>query len=142
MMLKALSCQAIQYQVRTQGFNYRVESRIKQVGYETSCNFFVHRRYLVEVVFPQGVLGQKRDVTNQVYHNVLLTVGTRSGQSCITTPPRLHPLIYHCRHCCLICTRVCIFFALVLLFVEIHVFIKIFFLGMVLFFVKKFEFIL
>ena len=80
MKLKDLSCQAIQSKLRTQGFKYRSESGINQVGYEIYQYFFIHSRYPVEVGSPPGVLDKQRGVANQIHINVLLTVGTRDGQ--------------------------------------------------------------
>ena len=80
MMMKALLCQAIQSQVHTQVFDYRVEYVIKQVGYKVFRDFFVHIRYIVEVVSPLRVLDQPHIVTNQVDLDFLFTVCTQAGQ--------------------------------------------------------------
>ena len=66
--------EAIQYQVSTQGFKYRVKSGINQVGYEMFGHFFVCSRYPLEVGFPLGVLYQPRGVTNHFYINDPLAV--------------------------------------------------------------------
>ena len=79
-IMKDILCQALQYQVYTQGFKYRIESGIKQVGYEIYQHFFVHSKYPVGFGFPLGVVDNPRVVVNQVDPNFLLTVGTRFGQ--------------------------------------------------------------
>ena len=80
MKLKDLSCQAIQSKLRTQGFKYRSESGINQVGYEIYQYFFIHSRYPVEVGSPLGVLDHPSGVANQVDLDVLISVGTQASQ--------------------------------------------------------------
>ena len=80
MKLKDISCQAIQSKLRTQGFKYRSESGINQVGYEIYQYFFIHSIYPVGIGSPLGVLDHPSGVANQVYLDFLLTVGTRASQ--------------------------------------------------------------